>query len=99
MALCVEPRDLEILVRVLREHAAGLSVRAFGSRVTGVGLSPDSDLDLALQSERSIPVERMATMEKAFAEAGLSFHVDLLDWAKLPMAFQKKIEKDHIELQ
>ena len=56
MALCVEAPELESIQRVLKEHAQGLSVLAFSSRVSGVDLSPFSDLDLALRSDRPIPV-------------------------------------------
>lgn len=98
MSLCVEAPQLETIQRVLKEHAQGLSVLAFGSRVSGVDLSPFSDLDLALRSDRPIPVERMASIEKAFAASGLPFHIDLLDWAKLPAAFQKHIEKEYLAI-
>lgn len=99
MALCVEAKDLEALRSVLSREATGISVKAFGSRVSGVNLTPNSDLDLVLASDRPIPVERMAAMEKAFASSGLPYRVDLVDWAKLPVQFQKKIEKEHIVIQ
>jgi uncharacterized protein len=99
MALCVEAKDLEALRSVLSREATGISVKAFGSRVSGVNLTPSSDLDLALSSDRPIPVERMAAMEKAFASSGLPYRIDLVDWAKLPAQFQKKIEREHIVIQ
>ena len=39
------------------------------------------------------------SVEKAFADSGLPFRVDIVDWAKLTENMQKNIKKEHIVIQ
>jgi hypothetical protein len=41
----------------------------------------------------------MTAVEKAFAESGLPFGVDVIDWVKLPESLQKQIKKEHDVVQ
>ena len=41
----------------------------------------------------------MTAVEKAFAESGLPFRVDVIVWVKLPESMQKKIKKEHEVVQ
>jgi hypothetical protein len=41
----------------------------------------------------------MISVEQAFAESGLPFRVDIVDWAKLPESIQKAIKKENEVIQ
>ena len=97
--LCLEKDQLEKIQRILKVHFSGLEVDAYGSRVTGVELTPDSALDIVVLSPKPISFEEMVSVEKAFADSGLPFRVDIVDWAKLTENMQKNIKKEHIVIQ
>lgn len=99
MPLCLEKDQLETVQRILRVHFEGLKVYAYGPRVTGVDLTPESDLNVAIVSEKPISFEEMVAVEKAFFESKLPFRLDIVDWAKLPENMQKNIKKEHIVIQ
>ena len=90
MALCLETEQLETVQRILSLHFEGLEVWAYGPRLTGVDLTPETELDLVV-------IEALDT--EAVAESGLSFRVDVMDWAKLPDTMQKQIKKEHEVVQ
>lgn len=87
----LEPSFLDEVKRILREHAGGVEVRAFGSRVNGTARRY-SDLDLALVSKEKIDWRRMEALKDAFAESNLPIQVDVLDWHTLSDSFRKIIE-------
>jgi hypothetical protein len=60
-----------------------------------VDLTPDTELDLAVIADRPLSFEAMTAVEKAFADSGLPFRVDIVDWSKLPDSIQKKLKKEH----
>ena len=99
MQLCLEKCQLETVQRILNAHFEGLEVDAYGPRVTGVDLTPESALNVVVVSEKPIPVEEMLVVEKAFADRNLPFRVDVVDWAKLTESMQKSIKKEHIVIQ
>ncbi len=99
MALCLESDQLETVQRILGLHFEGLEVWAYGARVTGVDLTPETELELVVISERPLSFEDMTAVEKAFADSGLPFRVDVMDWLKLPESIQKQIKKEHDVVQ
>jgi len=94
--LKVEPRELEILRRILRAHVPGLEVWAFGSRVHGENLKPFSDLDLVLVTETPLDALRMAELKDALSASALPFKVDVLDWSTTNERFQQVIRKNYL---
>lgn len=99
MALCLETEQLETVQRILSLHFEGLEVWAYGSRVTGVDLTPETELELVVITEKPLSFEDMTAIEKAFAESNLPFRVDIIDWVKLPESIQKQIKKEHDVIQ
>ncbi len=84
--------ELEIVKRLLSEHAPDCEVRVFGSRVNG-STKPYSDLDLVIVGEDRIDNQQLSDLREAFAESDLPFRVDLLDWAQISAEFRTVIEK------
>lgn len=56
-----------------------VSVSAFGSRATGLGLKAHSDLDLLVDSPVELPLIVLANLREALNESDLPFAVDILD--------------------
>lgn len=99
MALCIESDHLEVVQRILALHFEGIEVWAHGNRVTGVDLTPETELELVVVSEKPLSFEAMTAVEKAFVDSSLPFRVDIIDWAKLPESLQKQIKKEHEVVQ
>lgn len=95
MDLIIEHDDLEKVQGILALHFEGMEVWAYGNRVTGVDVTPDTELELVAISEKPLSFEDMTAVERAFGESGLPFRVDVMDWSKLPEALQKQIKKEH----
>lgn len=90
--LDVEPRHLAEVRRILKLHAGGLEVRAFGSRVRG-GAKSHSDLDLAVMTKTPLPMQTKVHLENALAESNLPFKVDVLYWDETSDTFRRLIEE------
>lgn len=86
--------QIEIVRQILSKHAPQYEVWAFGSRVDGTA-KKHSDLDLAIMSEKPLPVKLLSGIRDAFSESDLPFRVDVVDWAAISAAFRKIIEKKH----
>jgi predicted nucleotidyltransferase len=99
MPLHVNASDLETIIQVFNRELPDSEIRAFGSRVSDIEPGPEADLDLALIAGRVISLERMIAIERAMAEAGLPFAVDVFDFAKLTDKFKNSIEKEYIAIK
>ena len=99
MQLCLEPDQLNLIQRILNAHFAGLEVDAYGPRVTGVDLTPESALNIVVVTSQPVSFDEMVSVENAFAESGLPLRVDTIDWSKLTEGMQKDIKKEHIVIQ
>lgn len=94
----IAPRDWADVQRILREHAPGMEVWAFGSRAKRTA-KPYSDLDLALIAQQALTLEQLATITDAFDTSDLPIRVDVVDWAATSDAFRKIIERDRVVVQ
>ena len=94
------PRHLAILGALLRRHAPGAEVWAFGSRVSGAGHA-GSDLDLALRNPANLAAESpgLPDLRDALEASALPMLVDLHDWASIPEGFRKEIARSYVVLQ
>ncbi|MDR3000409.1 MAG: nucleotidyltransferase domain-containing protein [Fibromonadaceae bacterium] len=97
MPLHVNAADLDTILQIFEHELPDAEVKAFGSRVAEHEPT-DADLDLAIVAGHIISLERMIAIERAMAEAGLPFAVDVFDYAKLTNKFKNSIEKEHITI-
>jgi predicted nucleotidyltransferase len=88
----LDPRHLAEVRRILKLHAGGLEVRAFGSRVRG-GAKPHSDLDLTVMTKDALPLATKVRLEHAFSESDLPFKVDVLYWDETSDTFRRLIDE------
>ncbi len=99
LRLDLNPRHREQIERLLREHVPGIEVWAYGSRVDGRS-HEGSDLDLVLRGAdlRPIPFDALQGLEEALRDSSLPFLVEVRDWARLPEAFHREIERGYVAL-
>jgi predicted nucleotidyltransferase len=95
----LQPRELELVLNILKTHLPHCEVRAFGSRVTRRGVKKYSDLDLAVVGKGKLAPGIIQSLSEAFQDSDLPFRVDVLDWNSLSQEFQNAIEKESVVLQ
>lgn len=97
--LHLTPRHRRMIEELLEEHLPGVEVWAYGSRVSGRSHDA-SDLDLLLRAPglQPIPVRELAGFTEALRDSNIPFLVDAHDWARLPVVFQREIERTHVVL-
>jgi predicted nucleotidyltransferase len=95
--LNLNPDHLRLLLDVLRKHAPGAEVWAYGSRANGKG-HDGSDLDLVLRNpaELNQPLKQLYRLRDALSESNLPILVEVLDWARIPEEFRREIEREHV---
>ncbi len=95
----ISPDDLKQIKSILKQHAPGLEVWAYGSRVNGNGHDA-SDLDLVIRNPDNLqkPMEHLAQLKQSFIDSELPFLVDLMDWATLPESYRDEIKKRYVAL-
>ena len=96
--LRITQHEWQIVQQILQQLLAGYVVWAFGSRVGGP-CKDFSDLDLAVISDRPLPLPLMAELSEAFSESDLPWKVDVVDWATTNAAFQQRILANKLVLQ
>ena len=99
-ALMLAPRHREMLLDLLRRHLPTAEVWAYGSRVNG-DCHEASDLDLVVRNpaapEEEIP--NLLDLKEALVESNLPIRVDVVDWARIPAAFRREIERAYVVVQ
>jgi|GEM_PF-272021 len=91
--------DLWAIVRdILQKHVPQYTVWAFGSRAKWT-TKPYSDLDLAIITDKPLPLSTSAALKEDFSESALPWRVDIIDWATTSAEFRGVIEKDKVVVQ
>jgi predicted nucleotidyltransferase len=93
----IAPEHWRIVRGILRRHAPGVPVWAFGSRTKGTA-RPYSDLDLALITDAPLALEALAALKEAFSESDLPWPVDIVDCSSVSGGFRRIIEREHVVL-
>nr|MBS0019691.1 nucleotidyltransferase domain-containing protein [Gammaproteobacteria bacterium] len=91
----IRPNQWGIVRDILQKHVAQYEVWAFGSRAEW-SAKPYSDLDLAVITNRPLPLAVSAALADDFSESDLPWKVDLVDWATTSEAFRKVIEREKV---
>ena len=94
MSIELEPRVLQQVQAILRQHVPECEIWVFGSRL-GRGAKRFSDLDLAIVSATAMPVRRLALLASAFEESDLPIKVDVVDLQSTSPAFRQRIAAHH----
>ena len=94
----IRPDHWAIVRRILQKHVPQYAVWAFGSRAKW-SAKEYSDLDLAVITDKPLPLSIRAALDEDFSESDLPWKVDVVDWASTNASFQKIIEKDKVVVQ
>ena len=87
------------LEALLCEHAPGVEVWAYGSRVSGES-HEGSDLDLVLRSPTLEPLGgEYLDLVEALENSNIPILIQVHDWARLPASFHQEIERDFVVVQ
>jgi len=92
--LFLQEKYLEVLRAVFRQVCPAATIVAFGSRVKGEAHN-GSDLDLAVLSWGG-QKECLTGLKNALEDSTLPFLTDIVDFAKVPPAFQQEINKKNV---
>ncbi len=94
----IHPDHWAIVRRILQKHVPQYAVWAFGSRAKW-SAKEYSDLDLAIITDKPLPLSVSAALEEDFSESDLPWKVDVVDWATTSDAFRKVIENTKVVVQ
>lgn len=96
--LILTDKELAIVQEILKRHIPKHTVWAFGSRVKGT-TKKTADLDLAIISEKSLPLTQYSELTDAFDESSLPFKIDIVDWAEAGPEFRQIIAQNKVIIQ
>lgn len=94
----IRPDHWAIVRRILQKHVPQYAVWAFGSRAKW-SAKEYSDLDLAIITDKPLPLSISAALDEDFSESDLPWKVDVVDWATTSEVFRKVIAQDKVVLQ
>lgn len=92
----LDKKQLQTVTSILSEHLPGITVKAFGSRVTGKA-KKFSDLDLVIMDRNPIPPEKLNALKFEFSNSNLPIMIDIIDWQNISDEFRTAIEKDCVD--
>lgn len=98
--LDLKPEYVAIIDALLAQYVPDMTVWAYGSRVQGTAHT-SSDVDLVIRNPKDLtqPQKNLMSLRSAFRDSILPITVDVQDWARIPVAFQEEIERQHIEFR
>lgn len=94
----IRPDHWDIVRDILRKHVPQYTVWAFGSRAKW-SAKEYSDLDLAVITDKPLPLSISTALDEDFSESDLPWKVDVVDWASTSDAFRKVIESNKVVVQ
>lgn len=99
-ALVLTPRHLAMLLELLHRHVPDAEVWAYGSRVNG-DCHDASDLDLVVRNPVALNESQpgLSDLKEALVESNLPIRVEVVDWARIPEAFRREIERAYVVVQ
>ncbi len=86
----LDQKSLELVKKIMSKHLPGVTVKVFGSRVTGKA-KRYSDLDLVIKGEEAIPMEMLNAIKFDFSDSDLPILVDIVDWHAITPEFRQAI--------
>ena len=94
--LFIKPQYLQILLDVFKNYCPDAEIWAYGSRINGEAHEA-SDLDLVVKSFND-ENKSLFELKELINDSDIPIIVDILEFDKIPLSFQKEIEKDYISI-
>ncbi|MEI6987099.1 MAG: restriction endonuclease subunit S, partial [Rhodospirillaceae bacterium] len=93
----IRPDHWEVVRDILSKHVPQYEVWAFGSRAKWTA-KPYSDLDLAIVTDKPLPLAVSAELADEFSDSDLPYRVDVVDLFGVSESFRTIIERDKVPL-
>ena len=89
-------KDKESLIAIFNTTTCPFEVWAYGSRVNG-DAHEGSDLDLVIRTPNldKLPIDVYLNLKEQIQKSNIPIVVELFDWARLPINFQKNREVNY----
>ena len=94
--LFIKPQYLQILLEIFKSYCPDAEIWAYGSRINGEAHEA-SDLDLVVKSFND-ENKSLSVLKELINDSDIPIIVDILEFDKIPLSFQKEIEKDYISI-
>ena len=94
--LFIKPQYLQILLDVFKNYCPNAEIWAYGSRINGEAHEA-SDLDLVVKSFND-ENKSLSVLKELINDSDIPIIVDILEFDRIPLSFQKEIEKDYISI-
>ena len=91
-------KDQINILKNLFSELDNISVLVFGSRIKQTN-KEFSDLDICLRGEGEIDILLIGSLNEKITNSNLPFFVDISDYHRIPQSFQKRIDREAIELE
>lgn len=88
----VRPAEKQFVIKTILSFVPDAKIIAYGSRIRG-DARRYSDLDIAIESDKEIPLGVLAEMEAEFADSDLPYKIDLVPSNQMNRNFRKKISQ------
>ena len=92
----IEPKQMKILLSLLKNFLPNTTAWAYGSRAKWTS-RPSSDLDMVVFTSPEQKSQVFA-LQEAFEGSDLPFRVDLFVWDEVPEEFKEGIKEQHVVL-
>ena len=96
--LDLQPAYRHMLLDVLAAHVPEAEVWAYGSRVNGRPTKARISILSSAIPPASTRRKSLHRLRDALAESDLPILVEVLDWARIPQALRREIERRHVVL-
>ncbi len=94
--LFIKPQYLQILLDIFNNYCPNAEIWAYGSRIHGEAHEA-SDLDLVVKSFNDVN-KSLSELKELINDSDIPIIVDILEFDKIPLSFQKEIEKDYVSV-
>jgi type I restriction enzyme S subunit len=98
MNLDLEPRYLDMILKILTIYAPDCEIRVFGSRVRGTSRKY-SDVDLLIVGKNRLDTKNIYRLKEAFSCSDLPYLVDIQDWLTITDSFRETIGNNYIVIK
>jgi predicted nucleotidyltransferase len=85
------PAYIDIIKRIINRYIPNSEIKIFGSRANNSS-NNNSDIDIAIISNKKIDLKTLAKIKMAFEESDIPYRVDIIDYMSASENFKKIID-------
>jgi predicted nucleotidyltransferase len=85
------PEHIDTIKQIINRYLNNPKIKIFGSRTNGSS-NKNSDIDIAIISDKKIDFKTLAEIKIAFEESDIPYRVDIIDYISASENFKKIID-------